>query len=232
MELENYPDATASSISTINSSPDVADGDCVQYSYSRRQRNLKYDSDGKLREVNEITSKSKIRVDKKENSNNYGLWVFASVVIVTVSVIAFKVYTRNVTAESETRQGIRCSFQQSELEFPNQNAILWKSLQHGVESVLNDIPTSPSIFLLAYEDVNSVKRITHSIVQRTTECMNSNVMALELSPADLAYDEMKSDYGVVIKKYQNQLRNSGVMLVNDLNKVTEFTFKLSYLVNV
>lgn len=232
MELETYPDVTASSISTVNSSPDVADGDSVQYSYSRTQRNLKYDSDGKLREVNEVTSKSKIRVDKKEDTVNYGLWLFASVVIVTVAVLLFIIYTRNVTAESGTRQGIRCSFQQSEIEFPNQNAILWKSLQHGVESVLNNIPTSPSIFLLAYDDVNSVKRITHSIVQRTTECMNSNVNALELSPADLAYDEMKSDYGVVIKKYKNQLKNSGVMLVNDLNKVTKFTSTLPYLLNL
>lgn len=204
----------------MNSSLDAADGGSVEYSIYKetQKRSIKFFPNGNIREPNETSRKQKIDANKKEKSSNNGLWLCVFIALTAVSCFfLYSMYHRDVA--TETRHDIRCSFERSAREFPKQNTILWRSLKHGVESVLNNIPTSPSIFLLAYDDVKSVNRITRSIVQTTTECMNSKVNALELSPADLAYDEMKSDYGVVITKYQNQLRKSGVMLVNDLNKV-------------
>jgi len=158
------------------------------------------------------------RPEKEESSTSSSLKLVLVVLgLVVIVILYYTIYDANnrVTAE----QRIQCSFKVSEQEFPKQNKILWRSLEHGVEVVLNDIPTQPSIFLLAYEDVDSANRITRSIIKRTTECMKSQVDALELSPSDLESTEMKTDYGVVITKYKNQLRKSGVMLVNDLNKV-------------
>lgn len=217
--LDDYPDTTATSISPLNSSLDDPDGNSIHYTYSKTKRNIELYPDGKVKALTETRTKKNIAVSKKEESNNRGMWPIVIIAITSLAVFCYMIYNRNVVAVPRTGQQFRCSFELSEREFPNQNKILWKSLEHGVESVLNDIPTSPSIFLLAYEDVKSVNKITRSIVERTTECMNSKVNALELSPADLAYDEMKTDYGVVITKYKNQLRKSGVMLVNDLNKV-------------
>lgn len=206
----------------MDSSRDDADGEGLTYRYSQTQEEVQFYPNGNVRELRRTKIKENISLVKKEGPCNYTLW-WSIVVIAILGVVGcYTMYHRYVAAEPRPLM-IRCSFELSAREFPNQNKILWKSLEYGVESVLNNIPTSPSIFLLAYEDVKSVNRITRSIVQRTTECMNSKMNALELSPADLAYKEMKTDYGVVITKYQNQLKNSGVMLVNDLNKVRRFT---------
>lgn len=214
--VHDYDYTDTSMSTTLNSSADAADGECVKYSY--RQRNLKYYPDGNLQELSETKIQKKITQPGKQESSSPFLWFL--VVIIIIGLAAYTIFqslNKNDRAASEPR--IRCSFEVAQREFPNQNSILWKSLEHGVENVLNDIPTSPSIFLLAYQDVNSANRITRSIVKRTTECMQSTVNALELSPADLESNEMKLDYGVVIAKYRNQLAKSGVMLVNDLNKV-------------
>lgn len=218
---ECYPDTTASSTSTINSSLDVADGDGVKYCYSHTQEKIQFHPNGNVRELKKTKTTKTVVLPKKDESSNYVLLSIFAIATISLIVFGYTIYRRHDAPEPRSLLA-RCSFELSEREFPNQNKILWKSLELGVESVLNNIPTSPSIFLLAYEDVKSVNRITHSIVQRTTECMNSKVNALELSPADLAYSEMKTDYGVVITKYQNQLKRSGVMLVNDLNKVRPF----------
>lgn len=216
MDIENRADVTASTNSTFNSSSDIADGiKCSRY--VRTEGNIKFYPDGTVKELNVTKTKKDVIRPKVDQSHNTVFWLIIVVVVIIVSAALFSNKIGQSDAITDRRQ--RCSFEQSKHDFPKQNKILWKSLEKGVESVLNDIPTSPSIFLLAYEDVGSANRITRSIVDRATECMDSRVNALVLSPADLAYSEMKSDYGIVITKYQNQLRNSGVMLVNDLNKV-------------
>lgn len=219
MEITEHdcPETSTASTATLNSSGDVADGE-VKYTY--RQTNKKFYPDGNIQEFSQTKIQKKITPTEKQESSNYMPWIIASVMI--LGCAAFYITQNSQVyglANDESRQRIRCSFEAAEREFPNQNKILWKSLEYGVENVLNDIPTTPSIFLFAYQDVDSANRITQSIVTRTTECMKSTVNALELSPADLQSSEMKSDYGVVITKYQNQLKRSGVMLVKDLNKV-------------
>lgn len=218
-------ETSAASTATLNSSGDVADGE-VKYTY--RQTNTKFYPDGNLQEFSETKIQKKVAVNEKQKSSNYMPGIIILIIILAFSTLFYTHYSQDYGyAHGAAGQRIRCSFEISEREFPNQNKILWRSLEFGVENVLNDIPTKPSIFLLAYRDAHSANRITRSIVTRTTECMKSKVNALELSPADLASNEMKSDYGVVIAKYQNQLKRSGVMLVNDLNKVeikTQFCY--------
>lgn len=215
--LDHWPDTTAS---TMNSSADVADGESIKYKFS--QVNLKYYPDGNLQEVSKTRMEKAIINPEKKESSNHVLWVLAVVIIFGLLAVYFVMYHGQVNGHVHPAEQ-RCSFDVCELKFPNQDRVLWKSLEYGVENVLNKIPTSPSIFLLAYHDMNSANRITRCVVKRTTECMKSKGNALELSPADLESTEMKSDYGVVITKYQNQLKKSGVMLVNDLNKVDIFT---------
>jgi len=61
MGIDNYADTTASTPSTINSSPDVADGESIKYKYS--QKNIKFYPDGKVQEVNET------KIQKKNHSS-------------------------------------------------------------------------------------------------------------------------------------------------------------------
>lgn len=230
MELENRGDVTASTVSTLNSSSDAPDGDGndgIKIRYSRTEGNIKFYSNGNIQEIN-VTKVKKDFVGpsgpRKEHSGNNSLLYLVTIALaaVGVGIMGYLYYFnshRNVIGATLRSS---CSFELSERRFPKQDKKLWESLKFSVESVLNDIPTRPSIFLFAYEDADSAHKITRSIVEQTAECMESRMNALELSPEDLADSQMITDYGVVIKKYQNQLESSGVMLVNDLNKVGEF----------
>lgn len=224
MELENRPDTTSSLNSTLNTSSDIADCAGVKISRTQTVKTVTYHPNGYIQQSNIQKISEKISLPKKvdEPKGNSNLVVVGVIVsVVVLAAVAFIYHTNRppLVVNGMNRPLLRCSFEDSVLDFPKQDKMLWKSLRISIESVLNDIPTRPSIFLLAYEDLASANKITRSIVERTTECMDSKVNALVLRPDDLAHNEMQKDYGVVITKYQNQLQKSGVMLVHDLNKV-------------
>ncbi|KAJ6633079.1 hypothetical protein Bhyg_16615 [Pseudolycoriella hygida] len=208
---------TTASPNTTNSSLDVPDG--VNYTYSQTVRNKILLPNGVVK-VSEKETKMRVVNDKnKEPNSNFGVYTVAILLMVIVAVAVFYIPSLRREVLAVSREPIQCSFDETGKMFPNQDEMLWKSLKSGVEGVLNNIPTKPSIFLFAYEDAKTVHKITQSIVQRTIQCMDSKANAVELNPGDLSYNEMKVDYGVVIAKYKNQLSKSGIMLINDLNKV-------------
>ncbi|KAG4076628.1 hypothetical protein HA402_001915 [Bradysia odoriphaga] len=224
MELETYPDTNSSLNTTLNSSSDVADCGGIKVRRSQTEKNVKYYPNGKVQEVNMWKTSEKILLPKKVDESQGKIHiVLVGIVVGVILAVGYFAYPhlvkRSQFGGDMKKPLLRCSFEQSVRDFPKQDKMLWTSLEHGVESVLNDIPTKPSIFLLAYEDIPTANKITRSIVERVTDCMNSKVNALVLSSDDLAHNEMKADYGVVITKYTNQLKKSGVMLVHDLNKV-------------
>lgn len=202
--------------------PDAHDGGrtVMRSTKTYEHEHLKYDENQKIREVSKTRISHKTEMLVQQSTSYNWLWLIVMVLIIFgVCVIVWR--SQNVYAEHlDHADRMLCSFDAYNEEFPNQDKILWKSLEHGVESVLNQIPTKPSIFLLAYQDAESANKITKVIVDRTTACMKSKANAVELSPDDLKSNEMKTDYGIVVAKYRNQLQRSGVMLVKDLNKVT------------
>ncbi|XP_037043075.1 uncharacterized protein LOC119079351 [Bradysia coprophila] len=222
IELESYADTNSSLNTTLNSSSDVADCGGIKVSRCRKEKNVKYYPDGNVQEVNMWKTSEKILLPKKADESQGMIKIVLvgiGVVVVMLAAVYFYLTNHSQIGGDMKRPPLRCSFEQSVRDFPKQDKMLWKSLEHGVESVLNNIPTKPSIFLLAYEDIPTANKITRSIVERATDCMDSKVNALVLSSDDLAHHEMKTDYGVVITKFKNQLEKSGVMLVHDLNKV-------------
>lgn len=53
----------------------------------------------------------------------------------------------------------------------------------------------------------------------TVHCM-SGEDAIKLDYRDFASKELITDYGIVVSKYREPLQKRGVMLINDVNKVT------------
>lgn len=109
-------------------------------------------------------------------------------------------------------------FKELTKQFGKQDKLLFKSLKAGIESVLNNRPPNPSVFLLAYSDMESAKRLMEEIVRATANCMNSN-RPIELDGKSFATEEMTGDYGVIIDRYRGQLEENGIMYVADLNRV-------------
>lgn len=118
------------------------------------------------------------------------------------------------SSKPEIRQ---CSFDFLKTEFPNEDDMLWKSFRLSVKSVLEE--EKQSVFLLAYSGTEPPKRLIDAIVNMTVHCM-SGKDAIKLDYRDFASKELIKDYGVVVSKYREPLQKRGVMLINDVNKVT------------
>lgn len=101
--------------------------------------------------------------------------------------------------------------------FTKQDIVLWKSLKIGIENVLNGTPAKPSIFLLAYNDPITTRKLMKKILNATADCMQSK-HPIQLDGNTFATDEMIHDYGEFIAKYQKNLEKNGILYVSDLNK--------------
>lgn len=111
----------------------------------------------------------------------------------------------------------QCSFDSLKAEFPNEDDMLWRSFRLSVKSVLDE--EKQSVILLAYSSTEPPKRLIDAIVNMTVHCM-SGEDAIKLDYRDFASKELITDYGVVVSKYREPLQKRGVMLINDVNKVT------------
>lgn len=103
-------------------------------------------------------------------------------------------------------------------KFSTQDITLFKSLKIGIEGVLNNDPTRPSVFLLAYHDIDTAHRLMKEIVLATAHCMNASD-PIKLDGKRFVTKEMENDYGVIIDRYQKQLEHNGIMFVEDVNRM-------------
>lgn len=95
--------------------------------------------------------------------------------------------------------------------------LLWKSLKVGIENVLNENPAKPSVFLLAYSDIDTTQNLMANILNATANCMQTT-RPIQLNGATFATAEMIKDYGEIIAKYRDQLKQEKIMYVSDVNK--------------
>lgn len=152
------------------------------------------------------------------NNNSSYKYVLLAMVLLVLAVI----YYRYMPADDSTKYstGKRpCEFDVLQKQFPNQDEKLWKSLKCGIESVLNDNPTKPSIYLLLYRDA-STEQMIDQITDRAIDCMGTNTRPLKLNKSDFTSAEMEKDYGVAIAKFKPEIVKAGVLLVSDLNLIS------------
>lgn len=114
-----------------------------------------------------------------------------------------------------------CDVNALKQEFPQQKEHLWITIKSGIETTINRDPTKPSVFLFVYHDKRVVKKFTKQIIDMTQKCMETeHNAAVILNTNDMSTDDIQKDYGVAIQKYRQQMTKSGVLFVEDLNKVS------------
>lgn len=165
--------------------------------------------------LSETTSQKNTNPPRTEtNSSNRSLvWSVGTGMGICVLIIAIVLYVLP-TSKPEVPQ---CSFDSLKTEFPNEDDMLWKSFRLSVKSVLDE--KKQSVLLLAYSGTKPPNRLIDAIVNMTVQCM-SGEDAIKLDYRDFASKEIITDYGVVVSKYREPLQEHGVMLINDVNKVT------------
>lgn len=138
-----------------------------------------------------------------------------AILFVVVAVFVVFAYQRL----SVPPQAIKCpQFKLLSEKYARQDARLWKSLRINIENVLNQTPKEPGVFLLAYNDHDTVEHIMFDIINATAQCMHSRD-PIKLNGRTFATAEMLQDYGVVIQSYRKKLENEGIMYVEDLHEL-------------
>lgn len=143
------------------------------------------------------------------------LWALAMGTVITCSLIFCLLIFRLLTAPKEP---ISCpQFRELTKHFLHQDMMLWKSLKVGIENVLNENPAKPSVFLLAYTDLDTTQNLMANILNATANCMQTT-RPIQLNGATFATAEMIKDYGEIIAKYRDQLKREKILYVSDVNE--------------
>lgn len=160
------------------------------------------------------TSQPQNDESRNEEKSYNSIFIIGAVIVIVLSVLFFF-----VPEEVGVAPRFNCpQFKELTKRFTGQDTNLWKSLKVGIEGVLNNKPTTPSIFLLAYHDSNTVHRVMKEVLAATADCMNSS-NPIELDGRTFATSEMIADYGIIIDQYRDRLKHDGIMFVSDLNYV-------------
>lgn len=133
---------------------------------------------------------------------------------IIVCYLIFSLSTHSIAP----REPISCpQFKELTKHFLHQDMLLWKSLKIGIENVLNENPAKPSVFLLAYSDIDTTRNLMAKILNATASCMQTT-RPIQLNGATFATAEMIEDYGEIIAKYRDQLKEEKILYVSDVNE--------------
>lgn len=158
---------------------------------------------------------------KSRSTSKRSFLLIASSIVIVLSIVAWYSYNKQSYEDLEMEGNRkRCHVSRLESQFPNQRKQIWTALKFGIETTINDDPTRPSIYLFVYNDPNTVSRFMSAVTQLTRNCMEAWVDPLVLGRDQLSSSEMQNDYGVALEKYKPELSNSGVLLVNDIDRVS------------
>lgn len=174
----------------------------------------------------------KPKIATLQSSNWFLFFVLIGVIVIGCLLIGLgAVYSGLLTLRIFTRsehqtsnQIVYCNdFSKLRSEFPHQSDKLWAFLKSGVERVANKKPTKPSIFMLVHETDVDITQLLNKIVWATQNCLGtkSNTPTY-LTPSTLNAAGYINDYGRVISDYKSALSASGVMIVENFNKVTPY----------
>lgn len=148
---------------------------------------------------------------------NSAMWKFL-LALMAGTVIVCGLIFGPLTYSVPPKERISCpQFKELTKHFLHQDMLLWKSLKIGIENVLNKNPAKPSVFLLAYSDIDTTQNLMANILNATANCMQTT-RPIELNGATFATAEMIKDYGEIIAKYRDQLKQEKIMYVSDVNK--------------
>lgn len=161
--------------------------------------------------------KSDNRVHQTLRQTWNDLWIIGGILIVLIAILVLIVVFKWPTTAPRIQYNCP-QFKELRQHFASQDDVLFKALKIGIEGVLNNDPTKPSVFLLAYNNNDTVNRVMKEVVEATANCMNST-NPIQLNGRTFATKEMIDDYGVIIHQYNDSLAHNGIMYVADLNWV-------------
>lgn len=105
-------------------------------------------------------------------------------------------------------------------KFPQQEDFFWRTIKVSVESVLRDEPPQPSVIVFVYNrNAGEAQKLISHISSTITSCFESNPQPLVLSAKDFNRADMIKDFGVAISAYREQLKQSIVMFVHEIQKI-------------
>lgn len=202
---------------SISYSSSRGDGSYNEYSRESGERSYMHSSPKVVHESVPLPSRHQFAQSTPKQYT--ALWIFFMATVVATIVVVLFIYgiasTKQLIAPKEP---ISCpQFIELNKHFLHQDLLLWKSLRIGIENVLNKNPAKPSVFLLAYTDVETTKNLMAKIINATANCMRSS-SPIQLNGATFATAEMINDYGEIIAKYRDQLQQEKIMYVSDVNK--------------
>lgn len=187
----------------------------ANYEYSKSYMEISARSESSLNRSTQSKHEISSTLGRTSQSNT-ACYTFA--VIVASIIIGFFVYTDGTLIIASPKTDIKCpQFKELTKEFPHQDKLLWRSLQKGIENVLNRNPSQPSVFLIAYNDMATSKNVMDKILNATVSCMKSQE-PIKIDGGSFATEEMVKDYGVIIGNYRERLQKEGIMFVEDVNR--------------
>lgn len=202
---------------SISYSSSHGDGSYKEYSRTSGERSYTHSPPKVVHESAPLPSRRQYaQSTPKENTalRTFFMAIAAAICFVVLAIFAISRSTQLIAS----KEPISCpQFKELNKHFLHQDLMLWKSLRIGIENVLNENPAKPSVFLLAYTDVETTKNLMAKIINATANCMKST-RPIQLNGATFATAEMINDYGEIIAKYRDQLQQEKIMYVSDVNK--------------
>lgn len=157
---------------------------------------------------------------------NTVLWTVVGLVAVIVAAGAYA-----WLSPGSGRPKQQCAeFDELRKQFPNQDAIMWRSLRKGVEDVLNNVPQRPSTFLLAYHDPATSDRLMEQILTATAHCMRTGD-TLKLDGNEIGGRSAAAHtHGDIIAMYERPLKATGIMYVADISRIAMPTAQMFHVI--
>lgn len=106
---------------------------------------------------------------------------------------------------------INCSqFLELKKSFPNQDKNLFKSLQSGVEGIVNENPPEASVFCFFSTDESLIENVMREVIRVTKQCINQSQ-----DPLKLTKDQLNSQ---LVEGYKDELINRNIMVVSNVDQ--------------
>lgn len=161
-----------------------------------------------------------VKEDKRKDIDSIDkLWqlLWFCIIIMILSSYNFIPWSYSLSSASSPIKP-KCQFLHLQKLFPEQDNQLWISLNVGVQSVLKK--NKPTTFLFVHsEDGFIAETLLGHIINTTKGCLGKNVNPLMLNEKHFSSPEFQNDYGLGIKEYKEPLRNSGIMLVENFDRI-------------
>lgn len=148
------------------------------------------------------------------NDPNYE-WITPTFIgFIVVALLPILVYPfTNLTEETLNIESVRENF-------PTQNEDLWLAFESGVQDV--NLRNRPSTFIFLYQEEaeqtmkNLLDQLSKFAVCNISDCSRKPII---LTDSELNSAEVVRNYGTLIEKYRDKLRQNGVMIIKNLENV-------------